>query len=217
MPSTAERITLLAEKRTSFDLAKMKRYFGEPFLLGDERMEDFDEYALAMASSLDPTDAAAHALTWQYIVESHWYMRLLRYRGHSARHNGLSVENAAEAAKKARTSESEAKSFLALRDAFDKNEQFDFLISQAMKRMASILTQLAMHRVSLAEALKRRFEIEERGVEVDYQKMVLRKEEELDKQVEEKRLAKMQQEREEKQLRREQMNAQLKRKSEPNA
>ena len=62
MPRTAEQITLLAEKRTSFDLAKMKRYFGEPFLLGDERIEDFDEYALAMASSLDPTDAAAHAL-----------------------------------------------------------------------------------------------------------------------------------------------------------
>jgi hypothetical protein len=170
MPIAEQNPILLAKERTSFDFTKMKRYFGEPVLLGDERIEDFDEYAIAMASSLEPADAAAHALTYQYILESHWYMRLVRYRGHLARYNNLSVEKAAEVAKKARTSAAEAKSLLAMQEAFEKNEKFDFLVSQVLKRMASILAQIAMHRISLADALRRRFDVEERNIELEYKK-----------------------------------------------
>ena len=178
---------LVASTYQKFDLPKMKRLFGEPILIGDERMQDFEEYALAMAESLDPGDAAAHALVWQYILESHWYMRLLRFQGHAARRDGMSVEQADEAAGKAQISASEAKAFTGLERAFATLGNFDTLISQVAKRLRSLLMQIAMHRVALAEALKRKLELEERNVDVEYRKLQLKKDEELQRIVDENR------------------------------
>src|SRR5689334_13863786 len=105
-------MVLAADARSKFDLETMKRYFGEPVLAGDETIQTFNEFAMKMAESLDPGDAAAHVITYHFILETHWHMRLLRFRAYSAAYNGMSMENVTEAARKTRTSESEAAAFL---------------------------------------------------------------------------------------------------------
>jgi hypothetical protein len=74
-----------------FDLDRMKRLLGKPVLLGAEKWEDFDEFALAMAASLDPGDMAAHALVYHYVMETWVLMRLRRLQGHINRIFSISV------------------------------------------------------------------------------------------------------------------------------
>ena len=162
-----------------FDLERMKRLFGTPVLIGDETMRDFDEFARDMAASLEPGDAAAHSLTYQYILESHWYMRLLRFRGHSNRYRKMSIAHSKACANEAKTSPAEARALLVFEEAFDKASKIDFLINQASKRLSSLLLQLAMYRTALAEHLRKAHEREERDLDIKLKKIQLKKEEDL--------------------------------------
>jgi hypothetical protein len=180
---------LVAKKHTPFDLAKMKRLFGGPALIGDETMEDFDEFAAEMVESLQPGDAAAHVLAYQYILESHWYMRLLRFRGHSNRYRNMSAGDANAAARRAMTSGAEAKAFLGLEEALDMAAQINFLIAQALKRLGSLLLQLAMHRAALADSFRKALEREELGLEIELKSAQVRLERELQARIAEKEQA----------------------------
>jgi hypothetical protein len=145
-----------------FNLARMKRLLGAPVLLGEEKMEHFDEFALAMAASLDPGDMAAHVLVYQYVMETWTLMRLRRLQGHLNRLYGINVDNQAELAKVTGTSEAEAKAFAAQQTAHAAHVKVDLLLTQSAKRSHNIHLQITMCRAALAEKLKIQLDIEER-------------------------------------------------------
>jgi hypothetical protein len=147
---------------TKFDLARMKRLLGTPTLLGDEKIEHFDEFALAVATALDPGDMAAHVLVYQYVMETWILMRLRRLQGHINRLHGINVENQADLAKVTETSEAEAEAFAAQQVAHQTHVKLDYLLTQSTKRIHNIHLQIAMYRVALAEKIKLNLDIEER-------------------------------------------------------
>jgi hypothetical protein len=77
----------------NFDLARLKRLFGPPVLLGNERMKDFDEYATEILTDQEPGGAVMATLVWQYIVESWDRMRLMRYQSRTVQGKILSARS----------------------------------------------------------------------------------------------------------------------------
>ena len=154
------------KQNETFDLPLMKRLLGEPVLLGDETMENFDEFAIAVASSLEPGDMAAHVLVFQYIMETWVEMRLRRLQGHLNRLHGVNVDNHSELAKTLGTSEAEAKAFAAQQRAHAALTATDNLLTQTTKRAQGILNQIALHRIALAERIRVQIDIEERRLKI---------------------------------------------------
>ena len=149
-------------KRQAFDLSLLKRLLGEPVLLGDETMENFDEFALSMASCLEPGDMAAHVLVYQYIMEVWLEMRLRRLQGHLIRLHGINIENQGKLAEVLKTSEAEANAFSAQQSAHAAQVRVNYLLTQTTKRIHSILGQISLYRMALAEKMRLQLDIEER-------------------------------------------------------
>jgi hypothetical protein len=162
-----------------FDLARMKRLLGGPVLLGAEKMEDFDEFAHAMAASLDPGDMAAQALVYHYVMETWLLMRFRRLQGHVNRLHGINVENQAELAKATRTGDAEAQAFAAQVSSHATDVKIDFLLTQSAKRSHILLAQIAMYRVALAEKLRMQLDFEERQWKIKEMQRLEKEEEEL--------------------------------------
>lgn len=178
-----------ADSPQQFDLDRMKRLLGEPVLLGDEKLEDFDEFALAMAASLDPGDMAAHVLVYQYVMETWVLMRLRRLQGHLNRLFSINVEKHDQLAKMARTTKAEAEAFAAQQTAHTAHVKLDFLITQSAKRSYSIHAQIAMYRIALGEKFKIQLDIEERRLRIKETEYLDRGEEELQSLIAEKEAA----------------------------
>ena len=60
------------------DLARLKRWFGAPPLLGHENQKDFDDYVNKLAECLEPDDHLADVLVYHFAIESWMYMFLVR-------------------------------------------------------------------------------------------------------------------------------------------
>ena len=65
---------------SKIDLAKMKRWFGPPPLLGGEKPKDFANYVRMLAECMEPDDQVIATLVYQYAIESYTHMRLMRYQ-----------------------------------------------------------------------------------------------------------------------------------------
>jgi len=152
--------------RQTFDLPLMKRLLGAPVLLGTETVQNFDDFIIAMAESLEPGDMVAHVLVYQYAMEAWLNMRLRRLQGHLIQLYSMSVDNHEKLAKTLKTSDAEAQAFSALQTSHAAQTRVDYLISQTDKRMHSILGQISLHRVALAQNIRMKLDIEERKLKI---------------------------------------------------
>jgi hypothetical protein len=171
-----------------FDLKLLKRRLGPPILLGDERMEDFDDYALAMAECLLPGDEIAAVLVYHYIYENWLLMRLRRLQGHVMRIKAGLAKSGKE--RIPRVSEDEERAVLAIKGGFDSFIKFDLLITQSAKRVSDILNQIGWYRADLAEALRKKQDLEEQAVETERKRQLNIKEEQLQSFVRDREMAK---------------------------
>jgi hypothetical protein len=164
-----------------FDLKTLKRRLGEPILLGDERMENFDDYAHAMAECLLPGDEIAAVQVYHFIYESWALMRWRRLQGHVIRIKAAIAKPGGD--RLPQVSEKEERAVLAINGGFDSFAKFDFLISQSAKRQADLLNQIAWYRAELAEALRKKQELEEQAVTTEHQRIMNMKEDWLQDRV----------------------------------
>ncbi len=153
-----------------FDLKTLKRRLGQPTLLGDERMEDFDDYAHVMAECLLPDDEIAAVQVYHFIYESWALMRWRRLQGHVMRLKAAVAKPGAD--QLPQVSEKEERAVLAINGGFDSFAKFDFLIGQSAKRQADLLNQIAWYRAELAEALRKKQELEEQAVQTEHQRIL---------------------------------------------
>ena len=173
-----------------FDLKLLKRRLGEPILLGDERMEDFDDYALAMAECLLPGDEVAAVQVYHFIYEGWTLMRLRRLQGHVMRIKAALANPGND--RIPRVSEKEERAVLAINGGFDSFAKFDFLISQSAKRQSDLLNQIGWYRAELAEALRKKQNLEEQAIETERQRLSNIREEQLQACIKEIEMAKEQ-------------------------
>jgi hypothetical protein len=147
----------------NFDLARLKRLFGPPVLLGNERMKDFDEYATEILTDQEPGGAVMATLVWQYIVESWDRMRLMRYQSRTVQGKILSARSQLNSTSQRDREEEATNSFEAAIPAYEK---LDSLISEANKREAILLVQISLYSVAAAERLARKQALEEKKIEL---------------------------------------------------
>jgi hypothetical protein len=157
------------------DLAWMKKTFGEPVLVGHEKMEDFDDYANSMLYDLAPTNAVVAGLTWQFIVQSFCRMRLMRLQSRAVQAQILRSRPTNKIADKDADDEAAA----ALANKVKTFAGIDYLISEATKRETALLHQISYFKLAIAQSLARNLELQEKQIDLEERKVRLRKEEEL--------------------------------------
>ena len=170
-----------------FDLKTLKRRLASPVLLGDERMEDFDDYAASIAECLLPGDEVAAVQVYHFVYEGWSLMRWRRLQGHVMRVKAAIAKPGTD--RVPRVSEKEERAVLAINGGFDSFARFEFLISQSAKRQADLLNQIAWYRAELAEALRKKQNLEEQAVRNEQQRLLNIKEEELQLLIQEKEMA----------------------------
>jgi hypothetical protein len=173
-----------------FDLKLLKRRLGQPMLLGDERMEDFDDYARAIAECLLPGDEVAAVQVYHFVYEGWNSMRWRRLQGHVMRVKAALANPGKD--RIPRVSEKEERAVLAINGGFDSFAKFDFLISQSAKRQSDLLTQIGWYRAELAEALRKKQNLEEQAIETERQRLSNIREEQLQARIKEIEMAKEQ-------------------------
>ncbi len=133
---------------TVFDLAKMKRLFGEPTLLGGEKMRAFDDYANSIINDFEVGDTMMAALVYNFIIESFNRMRLMRHQSRAIQARILQDRSATSPANR---QDRETEVTAAMAAKIDLFGQFDCLISEATKREAILLQQISIQSALLAD------------------------------------------------------------------
>jgi hypothetical protein len=165
------------DTRTVFDLPKMKRLFGEPVLLGGEKMRDFDDHANTIITDFEVGNAILAALVYNFILESFKRMRLMRHQSRAMQARILQDRSGTSSTNR-KDRETEVTTAMAAKiDLFAK---FDYLISEATKREAILLQQIAMQSAFLADKLSRQTAQEQTRIEFAERKNRLRRQKAID-------------------------------------
>jgi hypothetical protein len=144
-------------------------------------MKDFDDYATSMAECLLPDDQIAAVQVYHFICESWTLARLRRLQGHLIR---IKADRAKPGTGRVpRVSEQEERAALAINGGFDTFVKIDFLISQSAKRQSDLLNQIAWYRAELAEALRKKQELEEQAANTEHTRVMNMREDWLQERV----------------------------------
>jgi hypothetical protein len=91
-----------------------------------------------------------------------------------------------------RVSEKEERAVLAINGGFDSFVKFEFLISQSAKRQSDLLNQIGWYRAELADALRKKQDLEEQATETERKRLSNIIEQQFQAAIEEKEMAKKQ-------------------------
>lgn len=155
----------------AFDVARLKRLFGPPVLLGNEKMKEFDEYATEVLRDHAPRDLLMATLVWEFILESWERMRLMRLQSRKVQAQILDKRSGSDHRTKQHSEEEATDGLYGVLNSYDK---VDRLISEATKRETALLRQIAAYDLAATERAARNYAKEEKRIELKERKKQLK-------------------------------------------